>query len=70
MSRISNFAVLAAVATVVSIIASESFASQGAASAQGTANAFTQIFTAIAVYGLSVLIVATGLIDALRQPRQ
>ena len=70
VSRISNFAALAAVATALSIIATETFASQGPGTAHGTASAFTQTATAIAVYGLSALIVAAGLIGALRQPRQ
>lgn len=70
MSRISNFAALAAIATALSTIATETFAAQGPGIAQGTASPFIQTATAIAVYGLSVVIVETGLIGALRQPRQ
>lgn len=67
MSRISNVAALAAIATALSMIATETFAAQGPGIAAGSASAFTQTVTAIAVYGLSALIVATGLIGALRQ---
>ena len=47
--------------------ASAAFASQGPGGGPGTASSFTQLATAIIVYGTSALVVGIGLIGAARR---
>ena len=55
------------VAALLLTVASDAFASQGPGIVSGGASAFTQTTMAIAVYGLSAIIIAMGLIGGLRR---
>lgn len=61
-------------AALLLLTTGDAFASQGPGIAPGTAGAATQLGAAIAVYGGSALVIAAGLIGALRrrgaQPRR
>jgi hypothetical protein len=61
-------------AALALLSAGDAFASQGPGIAPGTVGAATQLGMAIAVYGAAALVVAAGLIGALRrrgtQPRR
>jgi hypothetical protein len=59
---------LAAASTVAAMLwAGEAFASQGPGGGLGTASNFTQLAMAIIVYGMSALVVGSGLIGAARK---
>ena len=66
MSRKNSSALRAAVAAALLLPASAS-ASQGPGGGMGTASDFTQVAMAVLVYGTAALIVAAGLIGALRR---
>jgi hypothetical protein len=71
--RLARFAAvlasaLAALTGALLTIADAAIASQGPGVAAGTASSFTQAMMAILVYGASALVVAGGLIGALRRP--
>jgi hypothetical protein len=54
-------------ASIVLLAARAAWASQGPGIAPGTAGTMTQLAMAILVYGASAVVVAVGLIGALRQ---
>jgi hypothetical protein len=62
----SSLAAVAAACTVL-LPAASAFASQGPGGGLGTASNLTQVAMAVIVYGVSALIVGTGLIGALRR---
>jgi hypothetical protein len=62
ISQLSQGAIAAAL-----LLPASAFASQGPGGGIGTASNFTQIAMAILVYGAAALIVAAGLIGALRR---
>jgi hypothetical protein len=66
MSR-KNACVLRAAIAAALLLPAGAFASQGPGGGMGTAGSFTQIAMAVLVYGASALIVAAGLIGALRR---
>jgi hypothetical protein len=65
--RISQLAFAATSTLLTSLWAGAAFASQGPGGGPGTASGFTQLAMAITVYGVSALVVGTGLIGAVRQ---
>ena len=67
MSQMSRTAINSVIAIAAVLVTTSAVASQGPGVMAGTASAFTQTATAIVVYGLSALIIATGLIGSLRQ---
>ena len=58
---------LAATSSAVLLSASAALASQGPGGGMGTASPFTQFAMAVLVYGTSALVVAAGLIGAVRR---
>ncbi len=66
LSRIARFAFAVASAALALLPASQAFASQGPGGRQGAASAMTQLAMAIIVYGTSAVVIAFGLIGALR----
>jgi hypothetical protein len=66
--RISHLA-FAAASTLALLATSAAFASQGPGGGPGTAGSFTQLAIAILVYGTSALVIAVGLIGAVRRSR-
>jgi hypothetical protein len=56
-----------AVIAALGASASQALASQGPGTSPGGASATTQLGMAIVVYGLSIVIIAAGLIKSLRQ---
>ena len=66
-NRLTHPAGLALGATAL-LWADAALASQGPGVAAGTASSFTQAMMVVLVYGASALVVASGLIGALRRP--
>ncbi|HTF75943.1 MAG TPA: hypothetical protein VK620_16705 [Bradyrhizobium sp.] len=67
LPRISRAAFVTPFAAACLLWASAAFASQGPGGGPGTASSFTQLATAIIVYGTSALVVGIGLIGAARR---
>lgn len=67
MSRISIIAVTCGTLAATALDATAALASQGPGTTSGTASAFTQTAMAVVVYGVSAIVIATGLIGAARK---
>jgi hypothetical protein len=66
MHRISRVAFVTSSTAAGLLAASAALASQGPGGGPGTASSFTQLAMAVLVYGASALVVAAGLIGAVR----
>jgi hypothetical protein len=65
--RMLTIVIACASASIVLLVARAACASQGPGIAPGTAGPMTQLAMAILIYGASAVVVAVGLIGALRQ---